>query len=1525
MQAHRHNLDTSSPSRTKPRRPLNIDTSLASSSASPSASGGSRDAPYQTPPSSILFAPDLPQQHRHQQESLERQAAHNRYRSADESFLENPTPIDAEMAEHYSRAPQRDSHDLSYSPRNVTRDSLVTNMLLSLDQFSSMGGPAGFGNDASYDDSPQLFDTSRSWANSVVASKHQHTYSSDLETADESSRKSSQASRGRRSNSSSNFHNTYSRLNSVRESVHRSQPSTPRTRHTRGGGKESKSSSTTSVDAAYAQLHQSQRLGRHVGRSASFDHGPNSQLDSVPVSPFQVEFSNSFLQDDYNAAPTPTIPSGPRRIPSTPAMPPPPPPEPKQYSQPVERKRSLTRSIKSSAGRKPPASRDAAAAPAPALMSQDSDSAPAPLVGYEKSKEAQRNGPQNGAAAAPKEKQGFFRRVFGGGSKNATNADAQTVTRVTSPPDHATHGSNDHAQGNSGQAKSGSAPPSRDTSSSHSHHPTLQKKPSSFFRRRKKSTADQAPPPLPTDAPPVPPVAPIKLHAEKSKNIERAEPSPVSSLREVMTPFLDKSRPDGSRKQQQPLSDITNSPSSREEDPRERGEYKREFSPDYEPSPNARIRAVRSDQDDDQPAYQETPSRPPPPRPGQVKTRNGSFLNLEGGSDGDEEASNKDLGTVRKNHRIASSATQDTIRPPKQGHSALYQTDSEESRSRLALPIEGTKASRRGSATSYAETRSGTSAAPSVHVEAPTETSPKPSPKVLGTLEHMKSKPLDEPDFVVGEPTEDDRQKASKIFEGNEEFIQKHKAAAWMGEEGPVRQRTLQAYMELYDFANLSVVSALRDVCNRLVFRAETQQVDRILVAFSKRWCDCNPNHGFKATGTLRWPNACTSSLLTEADVIHMLCYSIMLLNTDLHLADIEQKMTRSQFVKNTMTTISHAVKEVAPASFKRQTILPEKPGGLNAEPTADSETRSFRHSFRPPPRSETQNSNTDSANDCGPLVKAPFEGTFRAWEEQVENVLKLTYTSIRDERLPLYGAEPEATPIPNSQSSLSVMGMLKRSPSVLSKAPSESNMSTRGRVPDASRAASSRWNSKSRSRPGAGRNGPSSSRTSFDEANSMWSPALSSATWSKYSLGRTHTSFSQDSVAASMQRGDYQQSIGFANALSQAIIRDDHDPAESVLSVDLPDTHVLDDESLELAGPPWIKEGMVIHKHHLDGVDKRSKDRNWTEVFAVVQKGQMSLFSFTATKSTRQKSRARNGPKTNTPVGGGNWQDNATNMGTFSLRQTLASALPSPGYSRSRPHVWALSLPTGAVHLFQVGTPEIIKEFVTTANYWSARLSTHPLVGGISNIEYGWGQSIVNNALVLAINETNTSADGKDGPRPGSSAAVGRRSSIASGRTSIRSASFDLGHRAFTHDSGRGKLPGDRAHIAHWAPPTQSMRPSNASEEEQLSILAAYVKNIEEDLQAHNKLRSPMLLAFTPRGSNAIKAMNNWQRKSEYLLREIVKYRTYVDCLHQASVRRGEVYTERDLAQRAARGELSDGDMELSDEEDVGDITIRA
>lgn len=1402
-------------------------------------------------------------------------------RNVNASFLDDLTPIEPEMADQHASRALRDSHDLSLSPRNITRDSLVNNMLLSLDQFSlgqttttsSSGGLFG-GKALTYDDP-------RPWANDTTFSRgrganttgrHHYSYSSDYD--DDSTRTSVQIpraddrnrSRRQRSNSSSLTFQaplpTINNSNSPRDFTQRAHSGpAPNEYYSRGRADTTSSISTSgSIDAGYPQNIAGPSSSARGGfrRSASFDLGPPQMQTQPLMSPFQLEFSSNPVSDDYGAAPTPTIPGGPRRVPSNLAI-------PHSQSHPtehssLERSRSPVRSAKSSSGHtKWPVNNQLVA---PAMALSDYDAAPAPSVSYGKPKpEPQMATSQSaGALSQPKERPGFFRRVFG--SSKAAPVPVETpAPRLANPV-------------------SSPAPPPKDIQPAPQSQPVLQKKPSSFFRRRKKSIVDEAPP-LPGDVPPLPPL---------SADFDRPA-SPASSLRQIMNPYLRESALPA-----HPLGDITNRSaiSAAEDDTDDdRAEFQRDFSPDYEKSSI------------------DTDSRPS----NGLKHRNNSFLDLDGGSDNDEspirQKATSSLAVDKENKNRDSTGT---IRPKK----SPYPGDQERRnggpvRPTVTIPADAHRSTSFASASTddgdykTAPSTSGPPSAsgnPSVRIERTSMS----SPKGLGTLDLLKNRDLDEPEFVIGEPTEDDQQKAQQIYDGVEDFIPKEKAASWMGEEGPIRQRTLQAYIDLYDFTDLSILSALRKVCGRLILRGETQQVDRILVAFSKRWCDCNPNHGFKAT-----------------DVIHTICYSIMLLNTDLHMADIEQKMTRSQFVKNTLTTITQAVEESVPDAFERASILPDRNSALHdgMRPSVDpQDKRSFRNSFRPQPRGEALGG--DAHDECGPLVKVAFYGSMKAWEEQIEVVLKSIYNSIRDDKLPLFGAEPERhlNTMP-SQSSLSVMGMLKRSPSVLSKAPSESQMSTRGRLADNSRNPGSRWASKSRSRPGLGRNGFNSSRTSFDDANSLWSPAMSSATWSRYSLGRTQGSMSQDSFGSAMPRGDYQQSIGFANALSQAIVRDEDangNDSMSLMSAEVPAAQLLDDESLELAGPPWMKEGRVMHKHHLDGVGKRAKERNWTEVFAVIQRGQMSLFSFNAPKSTRQKSRTRNAEKANIVVGGGNWQDNAVSLGTFNLRLTLASALPSPGYSRSRPYVWALSLPTGAVHLFQVGTPEIIKEFVNTANYWSSRLSTHPLIGGISNIEYGWSDAIISNPLIGAANDNASILSGGRNSRPGSRANHGRQSSVAS--VTRPSSSMDHGSGAFTPSGGRGKLPGDRITIAEWAPPTQSMRPSNLPEPEQLESLSTYVKSIEDDLQNHNQLRSPMLLAFTPRSSNANKAMANWERKSAYLLREIVKFRTYVEILQQSDSRRREIHKERDLAQRAARGELSDGEMDLSEEE--GDETLR-
>lgn len=584
------------------------------------------------------------------------------------------------------------------------------------------------------------------------------------------------------------------------------------------------------------------------------------------------------------------------------------------------------------------------------------------------------------------------------------------------------------------------------------------------------------------------------------------------------------------------------------------------------------------------------------------------------------------------------------------------------------------------------------------------------------------------------------------------------------------------------------------------------------------------------------------------ADVVHTICYSILLLNTDLHQAEIETKMTRQQFLKNILPTVRRVVTDAAPDAFTnarasalppaRAPLFPEK---YEERPSFEGQRPAYRLSQRPsetPPQSPLD---TPTLKDTGSLVRTPFYGKLSMWENQVEIVLKEFYQSIRLNPLPLHGngAKDPSSETQQASHGLSAMtsSMLRRTPSVLSKAGSENISYSRGAASE-SRLGTGRWQSKNRSRPRLypASTVASSRRSSIDEQSSVTSPSITSA-WSKFSsFGKTQTSLSIDSFANTYPHGDYKQSIGFANALSQAIIREEGVTGEEESLRAAP---LLEDESLELAGAPWAKEGNLKHKYHLEAVEKKAKDRNWVDSFAVIEKGYMRLFSFSMNaKSLRQK--AKNQKASGGVVGGGNWMDSAETLGTFLLRHTLASALPPPGYSKTRPHVWALSLPTGAIHFFQVGTPEIVNEFVTTANYWSARLSKEPIVGGISNIEYGWSDSVINVSLLNTERNASSSvivhSHGPNvlGPPVGARSRPSLQSSIKSTRSSLDQSDY------------RARLPGDRVVITDWTPPQQSLVASVLMEVDQLKNLLTYVKNITDELKKHNELRAVMLLAVS-------------------------------------------------------------------------------
>ncbi|KAI8077034.1 Sec7 domain-containing protein [Thamnidium elegans] len=132
---------------------------------------------------------------------------------------------------------------------------------------------------------------------------------------------------------------------------------------------------------------------------------------------------------------------------------------------------------------------------------------------------------------------------------------------------------------------------------------------------------------------------------------------------------------------------------------------------------------------------------------------------------------------------------------------------------------------------------------------------------------------------------------SQSIWEQDENMVPKKEVAAYLGKLDPFNHRVLKNYLEYFDFNEMSLDEAFRKLCSKLYFKAEAQEIDRILEAFSHKYWNTNKSK---------------AELYKTADVVYTITYSIMLLNTDLHLVQISShaKMSCALFVENTMSTV---------------------------------------------------------------------------------------------------------------------------------------------------------------------------------------------------------------------------------------------------------------------------------------------------------------------------------------------------------------------------------------------------------------------------------------------------------------------------------------------------------------------------------------------------------------------------------------------------------------------------------------------
>uniref|UniRef100_A0A8C2LUN1 PH and SEC7 domain-containing protein 4 n=1 Tax=Cricetulus griseus TaxID=10029 RepID=A0A8C2LUN1_CRIGR len=111
--------------------------------------------------------------------------------------------------------------------------------------------------------------------------------------------------------------------------------------------------------------------------------------------------------------------------------------------------------------------------------------------------------------------------------------------------------------------------------------------------------------------------------------------------------------------------------------------------------------------------------------------------------------------------------------------------------------------------------------------------------------------------------------------------FRKSEVASHLRKNNDFSRAVAEAYLSFFHFEGQSLDRALRGFLQALVLSGETQERERILYQFSKRFHYCNPG------------------AFPSVDSIHTLTCAIMLLNTDLHGQNIGKSMSCQEFITN--------------------------------------------------------------------------------------------------------------------------------------------------------------------------------------------------------------------------------------------------------------------------------------------------------------------------------------------------------------------------------------------------------------------------------------------------------------------------------------------------------------------------------------------------------------------------------------------------------------------------------------------------
>lgn len=123
---------------------------------------------------------------------------------------------------------------------------------------------------------------------------------------------------------------------------------------------------------------------------------------------------------------------------------------------------------------------------------------------------------------------------------------------------------------------------------------------------------------------------------------------------------------------------------------------------------------------------------------------------------------------------------------------------------------------------------------------------------------------------------------AATCWNQDESSLDLKQMATELGGDDPMAVQARSLYMRRLDLRHRSPVAALRLLASHLYLNAETNRIDNILQALAVEYVKANP-----------------STVLQNEENVHSVLFALFLLNTDLHIAELDTKMSQVDFVQN--------------------------------------------------------------------------------------------------------------------------------------------------------------------------------------------------------------------------------------------------------------------------------------------------------------------------------------------------------------------------------------------------------------------------------------------------------------------------------------------------------------------------------------------------------------------------------------------------------------------------------------------------